>query len=51
MRQEADEYTVEALSTLEDELIRLLNQARNGIAKLTAERQRSLPREELAEQA
>jgi hypothetical protein len=36
---------------LEDELIRLLNQARNGIAKVSAERQRQLPQEELAEQA
>jgi len=51
VRSEADEYVVEALSTLEDELIRLLNQTRNGIAKLSAERQRQLPQEELAEQA
>jgi len=40
MRQEADEYILTSLSTLEAELTRLLNQARNGIAKLNAERQR-----------
>ena len=51
VRRDADEYVVEALSTLEDELIRLLNQTRNGIAKLSAERQRQLPQAELAEQA
>ncbi len=51
VRRDSDEYVVEALSTLEDELIRLLNQTRNGIAKLSAERQRQLPQEELAEQA
>ncbi|HLE04403.1 MAG TPA: hypothetical protein VI520_03570 [Anaerolineales bacterium] len=51
VRRDSDEYVVEALSTLEDELIRLLNQARNGIAKVSAERQRQLPQEELAEQA
>ncbi len=48
VRSDSDEYVVEALSTLEDELIRLLNQARNGIAKVSAER---LPQEELAEKA
>ena len=51
VRSDADEYVVESLSALEDELIRLLNQARNGIAKLAAERQRQVPQEELAEQA
>ncbi len=40
-RREADDYVVEALGGLEAELSRLLNQARNGIAKLTAERQRA----------
>lgn len=50
VRSDADEYVVESLSALEDELIRLLNQARNGIAKLAAERQRQVPQEELAEQ-
>jgi cell division septum initiation protein DivIVA len=39
IRREADDYIIEALSTLEAELTRLINQARNGIAKLTAERQ------------
>ncbi|MEW6568297.1 MAG: hypothetical protein AB1449_09065 [Chloroflexota bacterium] len=41
-RREADDYVVEALGGLEAELSRLLNQARNGIAKLTAERQRAM---------
>lgn len=50
VRSDADEYVVESLSALEDELIRLLNQARNGIAKLAAERQRQVSQEELAEQ-
>ncbi|MEK6588285.1 MAG: hypothetical protein AABY97_05535 [Chloroflexota bacterium] len=50
VRSDADEYVVESLSALEDELIRLLNQARNGIAKLAAERQSQVPQEELAEQ-
>ena len=40
MRREADDYILNSLSTLESELTRLLNQARNGIAKLNAERQR-----------
>lgn len=42
MRQEADEYILNSLSTLESELTRLLNQARNGIAKLNADRQRAV---------
>ncbi len=41
-RQEADDYIVETLSSLESELTKLLSQARNGIAKLTADRQRAL---------
>jgi cell division septum initiation protein DivIVA len=41
-RQEADDYIVEALGNLESELTKLLNQARNGIAKLTADRQRAM---------
>ncbi len=41
-RREADDYVVEALGGLEAELSRLLTQARNGIAKLTAERQRAM---------
>ncbi|MDF1500681.1 MAG: hypothetical protein P1P76_09440 [Anaerolineales bacterium] len=40
LRLEADEYIIEALAALEAELTRLLNQARNGIAKLNVERQR-----------
>ena len=39
-RREADDYIVETLGSLESELSKLLNQARNGIAKLTADRQR-----------
>ena len=46
VRNEADEYVIEALASLESELTRLLNQARNGIAKLSAERQISLDGEE-----
>ncbi len=41
-RREADDYVLEALGGLEAELSRLLTQARNGIAKLTAERQRTM---------
>jgi cell division septum initiation protein DivIVA len=40
LRLEADDYIIEALSALEAELNRLLNQARNGIAKLNVEKQR-----------
>ena len=40
LRREADDYIVEALGSLENELSQLLNQARNGIAKLTADRQK-----------
>jgi cell division septum initiation protein DivIVA len=39
IRREADDYIIEALSALEAELTKLINQARNGIAKLTSERQ------------
>ncbi|HSR48902.1 MAG TPA: hypothetical protein VLL77_13045 [Anaerolineales bacterium] len=39
-RREADDYIIEALTALEGELTRLLSQARNGISKLTMERQR-----------
>jgi hypothetical protein len=38
IRQEADEYVIETLEALESELTSMLNQARNGIAKLNAER-------------
>jgi cell division septum initiation protein DivIVA len=41
-RREADDYIVDTLGSLESELSKLLNQARNGIAKLTADRQRTL---------
>ncbi len=40
VRRDADEYVIESLTALEDELTRLLTQARNGIAKLNAERAR-----------
>lgn len=40
LRLEADDYIIEALGALEAELTRLLNQARNGIAKLNVEKQR-----------
>jgi cell division septum initiation protein DivIVA len=40
LRREADDYIVEALGSLENELSQLLNQARNGIAKLTADQQK-----------
>jgi hypothetical protein len=39
VRKDADAYVIEVLSGLEAELTHLLNQARNGIAKLTTERQ------------
>jgi cell division septum initiation protein DivIVA len=45
VRRDADDYALEALGNVETELIRLINQARNGIAKLTAERHASLNRE------
>lgn len=39
IRAEADDYVIESLAALEKELNRLITQARNGIAALTAERQ------------
>lgn len=42
-RREADEYIIDALGALEGELTRLLGQARNGISKLTMDRQRVQP--------
>jgi cell division septum initiation protein DivIVA len=39
VRRDADDYIIETLGALEAELTRLINQARNGIAKLTAEKQ------------
>jgi cell division septum initiation protein DivIVA len=47
VRRDADEYVIESLGALEAELTRLLTQARNGIATLSAERQRRLPQEDL----
>ncbi len=41
IRMDADDYIIETLGSLEAELTRLLNQARNGIATLTAERRTS----------
>jgi cell division septum initiation protein DivIVA len=49
VRRDADEYVIESLGALEAELTRLLTQARNGIAKLSAERQRRLPQDDLPE--
>lgn len=51
VRRDADDYVIDALSALEDELTRLLTQARNGIAKLNAERARRSQPEELTELA
>jgi cell division septum initiation protein DivIVA len=38
VRRDADDYIIETLGSLEAELTRLISQARNGIAKLTAEK-------------
>jgi hypothetical protein len=38
IRAEADDYTLDVLTKLEAELVKSLNQARNGIAKIRAER-------------
>lgn len=38
IRADADDYAIEVLSNLEAELVKSLTQARNGIAKLRAER-------------
>ncbi|MCH8877554.1 MAG: hypothetical protein IIA89_12140 [Chloroflexi bacterium] len=51
MRSEADEYAVETLAALEDELTQLLNQTRNGIAKMSAERERIMEPPELVREA
>jgi len=51
MRSEADEYTVESLAALEDELTRLLNQTRNGIAKMSAESRPVMEAPELVREA
>ena len=56
IRQEADEYVIETLEALESELTSMLNQARNGIAKLNAEKDASMqqnalnPAEDVVEQ-
>lgn len=41
IHREADEYVIESLGSLEAELTRLINQARNGIARLTVEQQQT----------
>ncbi len=51
MRSEADEYTVESLAALEDELTRLLNQTRNGIAKMSRESGRMMEPPDLVREA
>jgi cell division septum initiation protein DivIVA len=50
IREEADDYVIDSLETLESELTRLLNQARNGIAKLNAERSTPTLKEDLKEE-
>ena len=40
IRADADDYVIDALTALEAELSNLLNQTRNGIAKLSAEKLR-----------
>ena len=45
-RREADDYVLTTLSRLEEEMERLLNQARNGIRTLQAEQQSRMPRQE-----
>lgn len=44
IRMDADDYIIDTLGSLEAELTRLINQARNGIATLTAERRTSRDR-------
>jgi len=41
IHMDADDYIIDTLASLESELTRLLNQARNGIATLTAERRQA----------
>ena len=43
VRQEADDYVIDALGSLELEVNKILNQTRNGIAKLQADRQGQAP--------
>ena len=47
VRRDADEYVIDTLGSLEDELTRLLAQARNGIAKLNTDRVRRSPEEDI----
>jgi cell division septum initiation protein DivIVA len=49
MRGDADMYVVDVLESLENELSRLLNQARNGISKLRADQHSMLEEAEKAE--
>ena len=51
MRQDADDYIIESLGALEEELSRLITQARNGIARLTVERQQAFEEQEIVEEA
>lgn len=46
IHRDADDYIIETLGSLEAELTRLIDQARNGIAKLTSEQQIILQNEE-----
>ena len=46
IHRDADDYIIDTLGSLEAELTRLINQARNGIAKLTSEQQITLQNEE-----
>jgi cell division septum initiation protein DivIVA len=50
VRSDADEYVIESLAALEAELNRLLAQARNGIAKLTSDRQQAMQEFQEAEE-
>jgi cell division septum initiation protein DivIVA len=50
MRGDADQYVVDVLESLENELTSLLNQARNGIAKLRADQHAMVEEPENAEQ-
>ena len=43
IRAEADDYTLEVLTKLEAELVKSLTQARNGIARIRADRAVPLP--------
>lgn len=49
MRGDADQYVVDSLESLENELTRLINQARNGINKLRANQHTLVEEHESAE--